>query len=171
MPATTAGAELCIGWNKLDWKIGSVEGSDSVWAPEIAAFYVVDDSFDVRLSAKFASGEDQDQGIDTEGSFFRLNLGARYWIDLNAFVTPYVGASLGYYNLDMDAADRSVSVDSGIGFNVQTGCAFGLSDGFLLTLGLTYDRLLMDADATVDGESVDASISALGVDAGVVLLF
>jgi outer membrane protein W len=109
--------------------------------------------------------------MGTDSSFFRLCVGARYWLDLNAGITPYVGASLGYYSLDIGASGRNTSIDAGIGMNLQAGCAFGVSDGFLLTLGLSYDRLLTDADATVDGQDADGTFSALGVNGGVVFLF
>lgn len=171
MPATTFGASVAIGWTDFDWEVGEIDGSDTVWVPELALFYVIQDGLDVRLSAKFASGDDRDDGTDVDGDFTRFTIGSRYWINLDAFVTPYVGASVGYYGLDMASSGRNISVDDGIGYNLEAGCALGLSDGFVLTLGLSYDDLITDADATVNGADADASIRALGANVGVVVLF
>lgn len=167
LAAGTLAPDFGIGWTPMHWQIGDEKGSDAAWAPEVGLAYFVNDGLEVRLAGKYVSGED----TATEASLGRLNLGARYWIATKSAIMPYVGASLGYYHPDVDWTGHAVSVDDSIGMNLEGGVAFRLADNFALTLGVSYDRLLADAGATVDGNDTDVEMDAVSLNFGAVLLF
>ncbi len=163
------GAE--IGWTSLKFDIGDRDGSDNVWAPEANFFYMVTDCLDIRLGVKYASGEDEADNRTIKGSFTRISLGAQYWLDTKTVFIPYAGASIGYYLVNADVGDDDADPDNRPGFSLRGGCAFQISDNFQMTAGLSYDGLLGKADATVNNQSEDFSISALSISLGATVLF
>ncbi|MFC1452110.1 outer membrane beta-barrel protein [Verrucomicrobiota bacterium] len=186
------GVRLSLGWADIRWDMGPTEGSERRFLPQASVFYMATDELDVNLSLLVASAEDDDFMLgSTEAEITRIGVGARYWAKQVriARISPYFGGGLGYFLLDADVDrvpdDRgdaggrrepdegaefvpaSVSVDDSLGLYLLGGVAFLLADDFYINLDLTYDLLLGDADAEINGESEDFSSEVLSFNVGI----
>jgi opacity protein-like surface antigen len=184
-PGGTWGMMASLGWAQVDWDVGPVDGSESVFAPQVSLFYKTTDDLDVNVSFLFVSGEDEDDEYGSnEGDMVRLALGARYWVRTHGRVSPYVGAGIGYYMVDgatdkvpcSDCAgespiDATVDIEDGPGAFLEGGVAFQLADRMYFHAGLTYDFLLGSTDATINDRKEDFDITSLNVNLGATWLF
>ncbi|NCC60134.1 MAG: porin family protein [Verrucomicrobiae bacterium] len=175
------GMKISLGWARVSWDIGSGSGKENIFAPRASVFYKTTDNFDVSFSALYISSEDDDDELGkTEGDMTELAIGIRYWFSMDSRVAPYVGCGLGYCFLDakMDktregdqVVDADVSVDDSLGAFIEGGVSYQISDNVFMDADITYDFLLGDADATINGKDKDFNINSLAFNLGVTWMF
>lgn len=176
------GIKAGLGWSRADWDLDPADGAEWHFAPQGSLFYKATDQLDVNLSCLFISAEDEDKELGTtEADMTRLALGVRYWLPTSSRITPYFGAGLGYCFLDAKTERTredgaivnvwDVEVEDAPGLFLEAGLAFQISDDFFITADLTYDRLLGDADAEINGRGEDFDIQAFAINLGVAWIF
>lgn len=167
------GARASLGWGFMDWSVGKLEGSESMLIPQASVFFKVAESFDLNASVMYASGsgKNEESGA-TSASMIRLAVGAEYWVPTGARITPFVGAGVGYYIVDGDAAAATVTdVKSRPGAFVEGGAAFAVTDTLHLGASVTYDFLIGSAEATINGASDTLDVKVLSINIGVIAAF
>lgn len=96
--------------------------------------YAYGNGFRAELEANLRSHDaDEVQGVDASGDVDTMGifLNALYDFDLGMPVTPYLGAGLGYLDIDADASSSGVSLngdEGGFGYQGIAGVSFGLTD-------------------------------------------
>ena len=178
----TWGLKLAAGWSKVNWSVGPIDGSDSLFVPSGSLFYRPIDNLDINLSALFLHAKDDVGDGTIKADMTRVALGVRFWPLGDSRVTPYVGAGIGYYflggkmdnaycNCNKEIVTGKLDVDDVPGAYLEGGVAWQITDNFFVNTDLAYDLLLSSPTASIGPEEGDFDIKALSVNLGITFMF
>ncbi len=179
--AGRGGLEIDLSWDGARWKIKGPESlaenaptktenySAGGWNIGAAAFYCLDEIWDIRAAIKLYNLEND----DGETSLVRLGAGTRCRLNTGTNFEPYLSAIVGYYlSIDAEEDERSVgSIDGDFGLGLKAGVAYLLSDNLDLRLGLHYEGLLGVSDAEVNGRDGEYGFHSFGFGLGLTCYF
>jgi hypothetical protein len=164
MSETGPGFDILLAWNSLDFDIGDADFSDETWSPQASFTYGIGTMFDLRFTAKYLQGSDD----DVDMTAIRLGVGTRAWFKLKSDFQPYIGGHLNYYVVDID---QGGSNDGMFGVEAEGGLAYLINEFWAVHLGLFYEASVTDGSTTIGGAEQDVTLSALGVGLGFNVVF
>jgi len=177
---TDGGVGLEVGgsFNAVNWDLGGDSFSDEVWSPELALFYGINDTFDLRATFKWGTMEDiANENMPDEYAgdmtFYRIGIGAKGWFNTDSDFIPFVGVGLNYYIVDVDEGSSASGM---LGLSGSVGLAYAANEQVSVQLSLQGEISLSEgsvdltqADGT-DSEE-DISFDAVGVGVAVSVVF
>jgi hypothetical protein len=166
--AAGAGVNLGFNWNALSWKIGDHSYSDQAWAPQASLAYGVSDTFDIRATAKFSSGQDTVDDAASDISVSRFGVGTRAWFHTGADFIPFVGMSANYYALDVKEGSNPEGM---FGLSGEAGIAYVMNEWVAVEASLHAETSLNDGSVLVGGETEGISLQSAGIGLGITVLF
>lgn len=133
---------------------------DHAVTPEVDVTYFLTENVAAELIAA-TSQHNIEAGSFDVGSAWILppTLTLQYHFTPDNKFSPYVGVGLNYsmfYGEDSGAGFNSLDVDGGVGYAVQAGFDYWLSDNWGLNVDAKYINLDVDVDVNLGGTHLDA---------------
>ena len=167
-----SGIELGASVNFANWKIGDESFSDRPVAPQLSAFFAVNQVFDVRCSLKYVTMRDVTETMDGDMNLWRFGVGSRAWFNGGTDLYPYAGLQFTYNLVNASALSDERGT---LGVMAEAGLAFLMTEGTMVSLGIQADTFLANAQGKPkDGAGIkdeDISFNSVGVSLGLTILF
>lgn len=127
-------------FSSAGWSSDSLGYEDEAFCPQMAFFYGINDTFDIRATLKWTSVQGEEEYVTGDMDVYRFGVGSKGWFKTGTEFVPFAAVGLNYYLVDVDIGDA----DDLYGLSCEGGVAYLINDRISVQVSIQMEKTLSD---------------------------